>query len=213
MLTRQLAVTIAAGLQPFTFEEIPPHRVLMIDCENSERQSRRKFRELAPMSIKFRRRVPDGALRLIHRPEGIDLTREDDAAWLNERVTAHKPDVLIIGPFYRLHAADMNEELPARRVIALLDAVRTRMNCALIIEAHSGHGDTGGQRSVRPIGSSLLLRWPEFGLGLRPAEQDAPEVVDLKPWRGGRDARKWPEQLQRGGDNTWPWIPVVRMPQ
>lgn len=209
VLTRQLAVTIAAGLHPFTFENGVPARVLYIDCENSAAQSRRHFRGLAATSVAYECRVPDGGLRLIHRPEGIDLTRDEDAAWLLERVTAHRPDVLFIGPFYRLHAANMNDELPARKTIAVLDLARVRANCALIVEAHAGHGEAVRGRTVRPTGSSLLLRWPEFGYGLRPAEgasESAANLVDFKAWRGSRDQRDWPRQLVRGKPGQWPWL-------
>lgn len=211
MMTRQIAVCVAAGLHPLLMTDIPQKRVLMIDCENSERQSRRKFRPLAAASIKFQHRVPDGALRLIHRPEGIDLTRSDDAAWLLERVTAHNPDLLIVGPFYRLHAADMNDERAARRVVGVLDSARTKVDCALVIEAHAGHGEAGKNRSVRPVGSSLLLRWPEFGFGIAPDPDREPlpgqpyRDVVVKPWRGGRDERNWPTRLTWGDPNGWPW--------
>jgi 5S rRNA maturation endonuclease (ribonuclease M5) len=209
MLTRQIAVTVAAGLDPFLFKPTDPKRVLFIDCENSERQARRKFRPLAAASIKAHHRVPDGGLRIIHRPDGVDLTRDDDAAWLIERVVAHKPDLLICGPFYRLHAADMNDERAARRVVGVLDAARTKADCALITEAHAGHGEHGKNRSVRPLGSSLQLRWPEFGLGLAPAEDPAPgqpcRDVFVRPWRGARDERDWPTRLTWGDPNGWPW--------
>ena len=210
MLNRQIAVCAAAGLHPFTFEEIEPIRVLFIDCENSEKQARRKFRPLAAASIKYQRRVPDGNLRLIHRPEGLDLTREPDAAYLRERVAAHRPDLLFIGPFYRLHAGNMNDETPARNVTIVLDHIRAKGDCALIIEAHAGHGEAGSKRSVRPTGSSLLLRWPEFGFGIRPSEDSqgkTTEIVDFVPWRGARDQRDWPESLAWGRKpDDWPWI-------
>jgi hypothetical protein len=209
MFIRQLAVTVAAGLDPFDFTDIPPQHVLLIDCENSERQARRRFRPLAARSITAQRRVPDGALHLIHRPEGLDLTRDDDAAWLMERVTAHVPDLLIVGPFYQLHAANINEEQAARRTVAVLNAARTRVDCALVIEAHAGHGEQGKNRSVRPVGSSLLMRWPEFGYGITPAvEPDGNgRVTDVhvKRWRGDRDERNWPTRLVWG--DHWPWIP------
>lgn len=213
MFIRQLAVTVAAGMHPFTFENIPPRRVLLIDCENSERQSRRKFRPLAEASVNVGRRVPDGALRLIHRPAGMDLTRGDDQAWLLERVTAHQPDLLMVGPFYRLHAANINEEQAARTTVAALDAARTAVDCALVVEAHAGHGghgESGANRSVRPLGSSLLLRWPEFGYGLAPDGEPVEGKsirVKVKPWRGDRDERAWPRELEWG--NPWPWVPAV----
>jgi hypothetical protein len=206
VLTRQLAVTMAAGLHPFTFEDVEPARVLFVDCENTTSQSRRKFRQLAELSVQYQRRVGDGALRLIHRPEGIDLTRDDDAAWLLERVTAHKPDVLFIGPFYRLHAANLNDELPARKTIAALDQARTKVGCALVMEAHAGHGEGLRGRQIRPTGSSLLLRWPEFGYGIRPADGSDGHLVDFLAWRGARDERDWPTHLVRGKAGQWPWL-------
>lgn len=214
MAIRQMAVMVAAGLHPFTWKDIPPMKVLLIDCENSESQSRRKFRPLAASSIKFGHRVPDGALRLIHKPEGIDVSRPDDAAWLLERVTAHKPDLLFVGPFYRLHAGNINEEGAARLTVNVLDQARTAANCAMVIEAHAGHGEQGKNRSVRPVGSSLLLRWPEFGFGIAPAYEPEPgepvKTVDVKPWRGARDQRDWPVRLTWGGEGEWPWKAVTR---
>jgi len=203
MLVRQLAVAIAAGLHPFSRNtRMDPKKVLLIDCENTPRQSRRRFRPLAATSEHLHSKVPDGGLRLIHRPAGLDLTRAEDAAWLTERVTAHRPDALFIGPFYRLHNANINEELPARKVVALLDRLREIASCALVIEAHAGHGEHGKNRSVRPAGSSLLMRWPEFGYGITPADETG-RTVELKKWRGPRDEREWPDFLTWG--NWWPW--------
>lgn len=207
MFIRQLAVCVAAGLDPFLLAEIDPMRVLLIDCENSERQGRRKFRPLAAASIKVGRRVPNGALRLIHRSQGLDLGRPDDRAWLLERVTAHRPDLLMIGPFYKLHVGNINEEIAARATVAALDAARTAVDCALVVEAHAGHGEQGKNRSVRPLGSSLLLRWPEFGYGIAPAGEPDKDGrirhVHVKPWRGDRDERSWPTELVWG--DPWPW--------
>lgn len=210
MLIRQMAVCIAAGLHPFTFEETEPKKVLLIDCENSERQSRRKFRPLAERSIMAHRRVPDGGLRLIHRPAGVNLGGEE-ADWLAERVQAHGPDVLFIGPLYRMHMGNLNEETVARSLTIILDQIRVASQCAMVIETHSGHGkNTSGDRELRPTGSSLLLRWPEFGYGIRTSTQDCykdmKNVVDFTPWRGARDERDWPAALCWGlADKAWPW--------
>jgi hypothetical protein len=213
MFVRQLAVTVAAGLDPFRFTSNPTRNVLLIDCENSESQGRRRFRPLAAASIKFRHRVPDGGLRLIHRPEGLDLLRDDDASWLLERVTAHKPDLLMIGPFYRLHASNINDEVAARKTVAVLDHARAKVDCALVVEAHAGHGEHGMNRSVRPVGSSLLLRWPEFGYGIKPFTVDhdgKTRHVRVEPWRGDRDERDWPNQLVWG--DPWPWQLPMAVP-
>jgi len=211
---RTFAVCLAAGLHPFDRAVINPGRVLFIDCENSERKTRKHFRGLEKTARIKGRRVPDGNLRIICRPEGIDLLSEDDAAWLLERVTAHKPDMLCIGPFYRLHHGDMNDERYARLVTVILDKARARADCALITEAHAGHGE-GPVRPVRPIGSSLLMRWPELGIGIRRAENAERSesghymTVDVVQWRGARDDDyRWPKQLTFGSRDRdeWPWV-------
>jgi replicative DNA helicase len=64
-------------------------------------------------------------------------------------------------------------------------------------------------RSLRPAGSSLLLRWPEFGLGLKPASNRklGGRIQDLEMihWRGDRDDRNWPHYLTMGDPHDWPW--------
>jgi hypothetical protein len=213
MIGRQIAVAAAAGLHPFRHETYPPKRVLFIDCENSERQGRRRFRNLERVARLKGQRVPDGGMHLIHRPSGIDLTTPDDAAWLLERVTAHRPDLLYIGSFYRLHMADTNDEPAARRVVQILDQARTKVDCALMVEAHSPHGSSGHERSLRPVGSSLLLRWPEYGYGITPnpnaevGPDDRCREVLVKPWRGARDDVRWPKELIWSVvDGDWPWV-------
>ena len=213
---RTFAVCVAAGLHPFDRAMITPRRVLFIDCENSERKTRKHFRGLEKIARVKGRRVPDGSLRIICRPEGIDLLSDDGAAWLLERVTAHKPDLLCIGPFYRLHHGDMNDERCARLATVVLDRARVKADCALITEHHAPHGE-GPVRSVRPVGSSLLMRWPELGMGLRPAANaDRAEsghymTVDVVMWRGPRDDDyRWPRQLTFGSrEHDWPWIDPV----
>lgn len=217
---RVMAVCVAAGLHPFDRAQIKPGRALFIDCENSERKTRKHFRGLEKTARVKGRRVPDGSLRIICRPEGIDLLSEDDAAWLLERVVAHKPDLLCIGPFYRLHHGDMNDERCARLVTVILDKARIKADCALITEAHAGHGE-GPVRPVRPIGSSLLMRWPELGIGIRRAdnaeraESGHYMTVDVVQWRGPRDDDyRWPRQLTWGSRDRdeWPWVdPATRL--
>jgi hypothetical protein len=187
-------------------------RVLYIDAENPERKSRRHFRNLEYTADKLKcRRVPDGGFRIIHRPEGINLGGEEDAAWLLERVTAHRPDLLVIGPLYKLHALDINEETAARAIVRAIDQALAINDSAVIIEAHAPHG-TDGHRALRPFGSSLFLRWPEFGYGIRIApgkdgEKPTRKCVEVKAWRGPRDERDWPRELIWGNPaRDWPWV-------
>ncbi|MGN6128644.1 MAG: hypothetical protein ACTHON_18975, partial [Humibacter sp.] len=92
----------------------------------------------------------------------------------------------------------------------VLDNLRAEHGCAIVMETHSPHGYQGS-RSLRPIGSSLFMRWPEFGYGLK-AEKDSTERFHFVPWRGPRDGRDWPQILVRGGYEEWPWAPGTVVP-
>ena len=203
-LFRQIGIMAAAGLHPFTHQPIPPQRVLFIDCENSPGQLRRALRPLASQAQRMGG-DPSEMVFIETRPEGMDLTKPEDEMWLVKRVSALQPTLLLTGSLYKMHNANPNDEEPARALARVLDRCRAAANCALVLEAHAGHGFGGEKRPVRPTGSSLWLRWPEFGYGLRPTDNHAPgsREVDLVPWRGDRSERDWPKRLLQGG--TWPW--------
>lgn len=209
---RQIAACAAAGLHPFTAEHTDPVSVLVVDCENSRRQNRRGYRPIVETAQRIRSDVDWSRLRIAHRPEGLDLTQPGDAAWLDGIVQASSPDLLVIGPLYRLHEQNINDELAARKLVALLDTIRVRHHCSMLIEAHAGHAEDGARRrKMRPTGSSLFLRWPEFGYGLRRSELDTgetkiPLIVDVVAWRGAREDRAWPTHLKRGNPDSMPWL-------
>jgi replicative DNA helicase len=211
-LLRQISVTLAAGIHPFrTWEVIDPVKVLTLDCENGEAASRRKFRPLLAAADSLEQPVRRGQFHIECRPSGLDLTRPADRAWMMRRVEKIKPDVLIIGPVYRLHAGNPNDEELARKVSVVIDEARATAGCTVLMEAHAPHGNNMGPRSLRPLGSSLWMRWPEFGFGLRPVEDEksAQNVEGARgrrvvPWRGSRDERDWPHFVKQG--ERWPWI-------
>ena len=51
------------------------------------------------------------------------------------------------------------------------------------------------------------MGWPEFGMGLRPVEDDD-SMVSVVKWRGDREVRDWPSRLRRGVDGEMPWVPT-----
>lgn len=211
VLMRQLAIGAASGVHPFTHQRIAPQRVLVVDCENGATKLRRALRSLAIVAEK-RGDDPRQRMFLEAIPEGLDLMKPEDEQWLVRVVSAIQPDLLITGPIYRLHAANPNDEETARKVARVLDRCRAVSRCALVTEAHAGHGMGGNERPVRPVGSSLWLRWPEFGYGLRATANYNPHdrLVDFVPWRGDREERAWPKQLATGG--AWPWRAVDNTP-
>jgi hypothetical protein len=215
-LLRQLAVQFAAGIHPFRFHPTTPIRVLQVDVENSAPQIRRAIEPMMAVASERPGWNADN-LRIEVRTDGLDLTQRHDSRWLLERVASNRPDVLITGPIYKLHAEDPNDELPARRVARVLDMIRDKYDCAIVLEAHAPHGQGGAARSLRPFGSSLWLRWPEFGYGLK-ADREAGEInghpaaVWFEAWRGARDQREWPARLSGDGREFWPWRDSAHMP-
>jgi hypothetical protein len=208
-LIRQMAVCGAAGLHPFTHKPVDPYTVLVLDCENGEAMTRRKLGPLTGIAAHYGRPVPRSRFYIECQPAGVDLTRAKDRAWLLRRVEKTMPQLLVIGPIYRLHAGNPNDEELARKVSAVIDEARAIAHCVVVMEAHAPHNNGFSQhRNMRPAGSSLWMRWPEFGYGLRPVEDEKSASIDwarlLVPWRGARDERDWPSHIRKG--EHWPWI-------
>lgn len=218
VLMTQLATCLAAGLHPFTAQPLHQQfRMLVVDCENPKGLARRRYREMLPLVEEIRSGVRESRpnwskqLHIEFRPDGLDLLESRDCNWLEATVAAAAPDILAIGPIYKLHQTNINDELAGRKLTSFLDGLRHRHGCALLSEAHAGVAeDSGGRRKMRPVGTSLFMRWPEFGYGMvraKDAEGENPNLVDMIAWRGSREERAWPRQLMYGGPGELPWVP------
>jgi signal recognition particle receptor subunit beta len=201
---RQLAVLAAAGIHPTTFQPIDPVKVLVVDAENTERQWRRAVRFTAEQAAKSG--TNPAPLINIVAGNRIDITKGSHLSEIHRLVDQHKPDILFIGPLYKLVSKAINNDDDAAPLIVGLDSLRER-DLALVMEAHAGKSSgSDGERDLRPRGSSALLGWPEFGMGLR--HTDNAKVVQMVRWRGDRDTREgWPKFMKRG--YSWPWEPAV----
>lgn len=195
---RQLALCVAAGIHPFTGYPMPPKKVMLLDLENSERQVRRKmqyaYSNVGPFNY--------SNLHIVAHPKVIDVTTSAGWRWMAAQARIAQPDLIVGGPVYRMYlGGDMSKDMGgrdrAREVVEVLDRLRGTYNCAIGMEAHPPNG----AESFRPHGSALWTWWPEFGLGLKPDPDPevGPSVVELVPWRVGRDERDWPKRLRRGG--------------
>ncbi|MET7752332.1 MULTISPECIES: AAA family ATPase [Actinomycetes] len=226
-LMTQIAAALCGGIHPFTGLPLTecgldaPPRVLVLDFENSELQLQSRCRMILPMVNECRanRGLPPVDLDntdhvlFVNRPEGVDLagkSADADLNWIESKLSRFNPGVLIMGPIYRMHAHESSNEEAARKVTVAIDRLRARYRFALLTEAHSAKATTtDGRRNMAPIGTSLWLRWPEFGLGLLRATDDPnkgpAEYVDVVRWRGEREKRLWPKALQRSA--KLPWTP------
>lgn len=212
-LSRQMAICAAAGLHPFTFEPVDPVKVLVLDAENSLKINLRAYGWMKSAAASFGANVGNRFL-IDSYPYGTNVIDPRMGNKLIRTVEMQQPDLIVIGPLYKIHELDDEKAGEALRIQHYLDRVRSVCGSALILELHSPHGSGGGHgRDMRPAGSSVWRRWPEFGYGMTLATGDFDEetalrerLVDLRPWRGPRDERDWPIRL-RGG-KSFPWIPA-----
>ncbi len=192
-LLRQFSVQCGAGVHPFTLDDMDPVRVLIIDLENSRRHLRRELRRVW---LPVKDRLDPAMVRVCSAPAGINLLDMHYLQWLDDRLEANKPELVVMGPLYKMASGDPISEEVARSVALALDRARDLYQVAFFLEAHSPYANGTSKRPTRPYGASLWSRWPEFGIHLA---AEGP----LTHWRGARDEREWPPLLSRGGE--WPW--------
>lgn len=204
-LLRQVAVMAAGGLHPFDAQRrIPPIRSLIVDLENREHQIRRR---LAPMADAVSLQIGGDESWMEERchlwvaSSGINLRNRSDVGNLVATVRQIKPDLITIGPLYKMASGSPNDEEVAKSIADVLDMIANKYNAALLIEAHAPHSsNSNGEREMRPYGASLWMRWSEFGLGLYPTPEGG---MNVKHWRGQREEREWPSRLIRGVNWSW----------
>jgi hypothetical protein len=199
MLARQVAICAAAGMHPFTYQPMPPVRTLTIDLENPERIIRRASRSIMENAVR-KSGAKEVDARLYIRPQGIDICNPKDRIVIEQLIDDVKPQLLCMGPLYKsyLDNGTKTSEALAIEVAKFLDMIRDVYGCALWLEHHAPLGSTMSTRDLRPFGSSVWSRWPEFGISITP-DPTALEgyVYDVRHFRGARDKRAWPVKMKR----------------
>ncbi len=200
MLARQVAIASAAGINPFTYQKMDPIRTLTIDLENPQRIIRRMSTSIVGAS----RRLSGGAgpvhAHLLIKPAGMNLLSAPDRVMIEEAIEKTKPDLVCLGPLYKsfVDPGTKTSEAVIVEVVKYLDYLRTTYGFALWMEHHAPLGGNSG-RELRPFGSAVWSRWPEFGLTLEPdLTANEPHVYKVGNFRGDRDVRHRPTKIKRG---------------
>lgn len=199
MLARQMAICPAAGVHPFTFEAMDPIKTLTVDLENPERIIRRMSTKIVGAAKRIGGRSPDGAHILI-RPAGMDLLNPADRIVLEEAIEKTEPDLVCLGPLYKsfVDTGSRTSEALAVDIAKYLDYLRTTYKFALWLEHHAPLGGSGG-RDLRPFGSAVWSRWPEFGWTLEPdLTAEEAHVYKWGRFRNDREPRHRPTKVKRG---------------
>lgn len=208
VLLRQIAISAAAGLHPFTHRPITPVRALIMDLENPDEAIESVCAPMAEVAERTEGWDEDRCW-LWRRPAGIDLRHRRDRLELEQVLRAARPDLVCLGPVYKVYRATGkdDEESATGAAQAVLDDLRTRHGFGLLLEHHAPHGPgEGKKRQMRPHGSVLWQRWPELGFGLEPV-RDMNGSFNFGRFRGDRLPNQWPERIDRAG-GSWPWSAV-----
>lgn len=199
-LARQVALMTAAGIHPFTLERMKPIRTLTIDLENPQRIIRRTSRAIYLNAKKYGFCAKPEAHLLI-KPDGIDLMTTSDRRFIEDAIEQTEPDLVFLGPIYKsfVDPGGRTSESIAIEVAKYFDSLREWFNCAFWLEHHAPLGSSISSRDLRPFGSAVWSRWPEFGLSLQP-DPTATEgyVYEVRHFRGARDKRQFPIRMKRG---------------
>lgn len=210
-LLRQIAVCAAAGLDPMdpAAERYDPVRVTILDHENSDHQLKTRLWPMLKEARAVGRPVED-RLTIGGHGNPLNLLDASTALSLLRTIEHDKPDLVYIGPVYKLHNDDPDKEVVVKKITHVLDQIRAT-GASLITEAHHTKAAKQGG-SLEPSGSNLWTWWPELGLGLRlsPESDASMRLCALERWRLDRVQSNWPNFVNAGG--TWPWQGVPDNP-
>lgn len=200
MLARQIAILSGCGVHPFTYQRMKQIRTLTVDLENPERIIRRTSRTIYNAAV-GRGYTNSPTAELLIKPSGFDLMKPEDRQSLEQAIEDTKPELLVMGPLYKafVDPGGRTAESVAIEVAKYLDYIRDTYKCALWLEHHAPLGESMTNRQLRPFGSAVWSRWPEFGISLTPdITSGTAYTYDVKHFRGARDDRPWPTRIRRG---------------
>lgn len=201
VLTRQMAICVAAGRHPFDpRREIPKKKVLMIDLENPTGVLKRDLKRQA---------IGMGAVEglwVLHQPAGMDLGDPKVRRTIERAIEKSQADLVCIGPLYKAYdGLDETWEKQAAGVQRPIDRWRSDFNCAFWIEHHASKSDPTGL-----FGSSRWARWFDMKVALIPEDPASPPPHQRLEWSATyRDSRRIrPELIEisevKGlGDVSW----------
>lgn len=204
-LFRQWAYQAACGVHWATGRRCDPLRVLLIDAENSERQTGRAAGRLRAIARQVAAQTGYDAPKVMIE-HGLDLTRP---LW-RDRIEGHldveRPDVVIIGPLYKVFSfrSQLSFEENATQAVSIIDDWRHRYGIAVVLEAHAAKGEDDA--AMDPRGSGVFKGWPEFGRSLIFDKDN--DAYRFGYFRQDRDVRVWPEWwFKNQHPGGWPWVP------
>jgi hypothetical protein len=172
----QLGVCVASGKTFCGIEIKRPHRVLLVNLENSRDWQHRRFLTMCQALQIEGAALGDRLAILNGRGQGVTLAQIEGEA------VKHGAELIILDPLYKLDGgADECDQSERKRLIAELEAIGERTGAALVYVHHDGKGQAG-DRDIRDrgAGSSIINRDVDATLALtRWGKQSDPDAESL----------------------------------
>jgi hypothetical protein len=205
VLVAQMCLGAAMGMNTLHPELVKhePMRVLMLDVENDRLQVRNNMRKVYPYLSEMTGNQP--MIEWVDIRD-VDLSNPVEQQKVIKLAKEKQPHLMYMGSLYRLAPEGDKVDTAFTSVSRTVDRIRAETGASVLLEAHAGHGMANDRNGMRPYGSSMWMRWPEFGFGM--VKDRASGNIILKNWRGHRsDDRTWPVGLRRG--NVLPWQGIM----
>jgi hypothetical protein len=160
----QMVASIVEGREFLGYQGKGDCSALVIDLEQSERSLRAR---LEAINLSDQERVS-----LIPLPDGL-TTPEHLEELEQQAFSARRYDVVVVDPFYKMHARDSNDERAIDDLTRRLDRWRRQYDFALIIPAHIRKGPPSFGRGPRPLkfdditGSGVFRNGAEVALAIQ----------------------------------------------
>ena len=99
--------------------------MLVVDAENTEQQWARSARQIVQLTDRMgSRRAADTVM--VQTGLRLDFTTEHDVSEVHRLIDAHKPDVIYLGPLYKLVPKEITTDDDAAPLLVALDGIRER---------------------------------------------------------------------------------------
>ncbi|MBI2176969.1 MAG: AAA family ATPase [Candidatus Tectomicrobia bacterium] len=162
-LALEMALAVASGRPCLGRFHVPvPGPVLLFAAEDSPLQVRARLLGLAHARGVDFRTLP--VFLILAQQLRLDLDR--DKARLAVAIEKHRPRLLVLDPFVRLHRLDENSAMEVSALLADLRVLQRRFHLAVLLVHHTrkANGESSGGQALR--GSSDLHAWGDSNLYL-----------------------------------------------
>lgn len=160
ILAANLGLAAVTGLPVLGFFQTQPATILYVQQEITEAYMQRRAQLMLDV-------LPDDKRGLAQRhfwhkrAIGIHLDESQGVAWFEKALEIVQPNLLIIDPFSKFHALDENKTKDMMRLTDILDYLRSRYDCAILLVHHHAKPSALNPREGGQLlrGSSVLDGW------------------------------------------------------